>query len=227
MTRDARGLVAPRDWALLSLQPLCLVVDGATPRHETTVRLGWSTAAPRGGDEVLHVRFDVVDDHVVAPFENHDDPVFEADAVEVFLEPCRCAEARQYFEIDIAPNGTVFDALITNRTQPGDRRRDITTMADWNCVGLRCEVGPLIGQTGEGYAVEMAIPWRALTVPGNEAYVVQPEWSINLFRIDRSPGGDEYQAWRPTGLVDFHRPAAFGRLTFGDDSGKMVETQSG
>jgi hypothetical protein len=41
-------------------------------------------------------------------------------------------------------------------------------------------------------------------------------WRANFFRIDRSPGGDEFSAWRPTGRTppDFHVPREFGTLVF-------------
>ena len=38
-------------------------------------------------------------------------------------------------------------------------------------------------------------------------------WRVNVFRIQQVPNGREYQSWRPTGLIDFHRPASFGEFS--------------
>jgi hypothetical protein len=44
---------------------------------------------------------------------------------------------------------------------------------------------------------------------------VPARWRLNIFRIDRPPGGEaEFSAWSPTFVLpaDFHRPARFGFL---------------
>jgi hypothetical protein len=61
---------------------------------------------------------------------------------------------------------------------------------------------------------EAAVPIRELAPP---CLPPKPgdEWRLNVFRIDRTKKKNEFQAWSPTGRIDFHMPWHFGKLVFG------------
>jgi len=184
-------------------QPVRLVraTDGSAPRLATSV------AAYREAGTLTFV-FSAADDLVVARHYGHDEPLWEHDVVEVFLSPERLTE---YFELEVNPLGTTFDARIES---PDKHRGTMRTFLDWTCDGLFAAVRNAVG-SGGAMTTETVIrvPFAsvgAVPAPGTE-------WRANLFRIDRHPEhGDEFTAWQATGKVpaDFHVPAAFGVLRF-------------
>jgi hypothetical protein len=158
-------------------------------------------------DDLLTIVFSGVDDRVVATHREHDAPLYQEDVVEVFLSPSRIEE---YFEIEVNPLGTTFDARIES---PDGVRSNMKTDLAWTCEGLFAA----IRRAGDAFDVVIRIPFSALerTAPASGE-----SWRGNLFRIDRHPErGDEFLAWQPTlrTPADFHVPAAFGTLRFERD----------
>jgi len=177
--------------------------DAAAPRLSTTVAL-WYDA------EYLSVLFSASDDHVSATHLRHDAPLYEQDVVEVFVAPDRPSD---YFEIEVSPRGTIFDARIHS---PDGLRATMKVDRDWDCAGLFAAVRQLVESDGTTTIdTLLRIPFASL----NRATPVSGEiWRANFFRVDRHPeAGDEFSAWQPTLCVpaDFHVVAAFGVLRFG------------
>lgn len=200
------SLVVPRaefsieePWALpkgCRRVPLRRAVDGGPPRLATTFAI-FADA------ECLNVLFRADDDEVVATYLGHDQPLYEEDVVEVFLAP---AGLTAYYEIEVNPLGTTFDARIDS---PDGVRRTMRADPHWECRGL--------------FAAVKKVPRRIETIvriPFLSIASARPaagtEWRANLFRVDRSKEGDEFSAWQPTlkNPPDFHVTAAFGRLLF-------------
>ncbi len=176
--------------------------DGAAPRLATSFFAFYD-------DEYLTVVFSAADDHVVATMDRHDQPLYEEDVVEVFLAP---RTAREYFEIEVSPAGTTFDARIES---PDGVRGTMLADVRWECEGLVAAVRKLISARNRmTIDTVMRIPFAGLGVESPEPGDL---WRANFFRIDRHPSeGDEFSAWRPTLTTpaDFHVAAAFGRLIF-------------
>jgi len=207
--RLASGLVVP-DWAGVPSLPPLLLVDGSGPALQpTVVRLAWDP-------ETLHVRFDCADRDAWGTFTRRDDPLYEEEAVEVFLSPGAGDPAR-YFEFEVSPKGTLFDAVIEN---PDGDRATMRTDPSWDCPGLRWEAGPGTGaqgaQAAQDWWATLAIPWRALLPEGTPATEPLPHtWRANFYRIERPRyGAPEFSAWSPTLTTpaDFHKPLRFGLL---------------
>lgn len=158
-------------------------------------------------DACLYVIFRCADDHVVATMLRHDDPLWQEDVVEVFLAPSGLA---RYYEIEVNPLGTTFDAVVDS---PDGHRDSMRVDASWTCAGLRAAIRRVT--EGEMVMVDtlISIPFASL-----ERGVPRPgeAWHGNVYRIDRSPAGDEFTAWCPTGKnpPDFHVPSRFGTLRF-------------
>jgi len=168
--------------------------DGNEPRLRTIV-------AAYHDDVFLTVVFHGEDDGVIATHRNHDDPLWQEDVVEVFLAP---DTPQRYFEIEVNPIGTTFDAVIDS---PDGVRSTMRTDLAWTCEGLFSAVRA----TPQSLDVVLRIPFASV---GASAH---GEWLANFYRIDRSHRhGDEFAAWQPTMKTpaDFHVPAAFGRLRF-------------
>jgi hypothetical protein len=200
-------LVVPRaefsieePWAI---PPECEVVslrraiDGGAPRLQTDVAAYYD-------DENLTIVFQCDDDEIVATYLEHDEPLWQEDAVEMFLAP---EGLTPYFEIEVNPLGTTFDARIDS---PDGVRATMTTDLAWTCDGLFAALRRNDQRTLD---VVVRVPFVSLGAAPEAGH----EWRANFFRIDRSAvHGDDFSAWQPTGKspADFHVAAAFGALRF-------------
>ena len=165
---------------------------GEPPRLSTALRVGL-----RGAD--LCVRFDGRDDGVVASLTERDGPLWQEDVFEVFLSPGQTP--RTYYEFEVNPLGTLFDARVSS---PDLARATMRVETAWDCAGFAARV-----TRGPGR-------WSAsLRIPLGELCAGDPPalWRANFYRIDRG-AVDEYSAWAPTlaDPPDFHVPGRFGTL---------------
>lgn len=169
--------------------------DGGEPRLATTI------AAYHDGIAVTFL-FSGVDDGIIATHLEHDAPLWQEDVVEVFLAPP--SSGTRYFEIEVNPLGTTFDAIIDS---PDGVRATMRTDLAWMCDGIFAAVRT----TPASLDVALRIPFASVGASAGG------DWRGNFFRIDRShEHGDEFTAWHPTMKTppDFHVPAAFGHLQF-------------
>lgn len=192
-------------WAIpAACTPVALrrATDGTPPRLSTRLAVWYD-------ETYLAVLFAASDDHLTASHRAHDAPVWEEDAFELFLAPER--EGR-YFEIDVNPLGTIFDAAVTS---PLGIRASMHVDRSWACEGLLCAIRTMGSAAAPSILdVLVRVPFAAL---GRSTPRAGEEWTGNFFRIDRHPErGGEFSAWQPTMKTppDFHVVAAFGRLAF-------------
>jgi hypothetical protein len=183
--------------AVCEVVTLRLAVDGGAPRLQTSFAAYYD-------DDLLTVVFRCDDDAIVATYLEHDQPLWQEDVVELFLAP---AGLTPYFEIEVNPLGTTFDARIDS---PDGVRATMTADLAWTCSDLFAALRRVDQRTLD---VVIRVPFASLDArvrPGDE-------WRANVFRIDRSAShGDEFSAWQPTlkAPADFHVAAAFGVLRF-------------
>ena len=146
------------------------------------------------------MRFDGRDDAVVATHTRRDAPLWEEDVFEIFLSPED--PPRHYFEFEVNPLGTLFDARVAS---PDLSRETMRVETAWDCAGFEARVsrGP------RRWSASLRIPLQELC-----AGPVPARWRANFYRIDRG-GADEFSAWSPTFAdpADFHVPERFGILT--------------
>ncbi len=185
--------LAPTD-RLVELPALFLrdARDGRAPRLATALRVGL-----RG--RTLCMRFDGRDDGIVATHRNRDDPLWEEDVYEVFLAPEE--PARLYYEFEVNPLGTLFDARVVS---PELSRAAMRVETGWDCPGFMARVT----RHARRWSAMLRIPLAALS-----GGAVPERWRANFYRIDRG-APDEYSAWSPTlaDPPDFHVPERFGVL---------------
>jgi hypothetical protein len=180
------------------------------PAYRTTFRAAWSSAA-------LFIRFDCEDDRPWHTLTRRDDPIWDEEVVEIFLDPAR--EGTPYAEVEISPANVVCDLRVT-QPWPGLRAD-----RDWDWAGLDAEVRA--GVAGGGRWTALArLPWEGLvSLSPKAASRVPPQpgdrWRFNVFRIKR-PGGPQapergavYAAWSVPDGPSFHVPAVFRDFVFG------------
>lgn len=179
---------------LVGLLPVLLADSrtGGLPRLKTSVRVGL-----RG--RTLCVRFDGRDAGVVATYRERGDPLWKEDVFEVFLSPLPAPA--DYFEFEVSPLGTLFDARIHS---PEGRRATMQTETTWSCPGFDASVR----RSDDRWSATLRIPLGSLSEDP-----LPREWRANFYRIDRGEV-DEYSAWSPTMAdpVDFHVVERFGVL---------------
>jgi hypothetical protein len=179
---------------LVGLAPVPLrdAVTGNAPRLRTALRVGL-----RGGN--LCVRFDGRDEAVVATHTERDAPLWQEDVFEVFLSPEE--PPRVYYEFEVSPLGTLFDARVES---PRLCREGMRVETAWDCAGFAARVAVRPGR----WSASLRIPLAALC-----GGVPPARWRANFYRIDRGER-DEYSAWSPTHAdpPDFHVAGRFGML---------------
>lgn len=197
---DSRAmLVIPRGefsieepWAVPpQCRPARLVraTDGRPPRQATELVTYYD-------DKYLTLIFRTEDDEIVATLYDHDAPLWQEDVVEAFL-----GAGTTYYEIEVNPLGTTFDARIES---PDGVRATMRADLAWTCEGLFAAI------RREGQRAETVVRIPFASIGGRPL-------RGNFFRVDRSRAhGDEYSSWSPPmkNPADFHVVAAFGELVF-------------
>ena len=186
-------------------------MTGEAPRLRTAVRVGFR-------DGALLVRFDGRDEGTVATLRRRDEPLWTEDVYEVFVTPLDPPTV--YFEFEINPLGTLFDARVTS---PELARVSMNVDVGWNLPGLRgrsrvrphrwsatltIPIAPMLDE------VTPLTPALSRRERENAAGRRHTLWRANFCRIDRGTA-DEFSAWSPAGREppDFHEASRFGRLT--------------
>ena len=194
--------------AVPPLPPLVRTEDGTPAEQATRVRVAWDDAA-------LHVRFECIDRHAWGTLARRDDPLWQEEAVEVFLAPGE-GDPVDYLEFEVSPRGVLFDARIHN---PTSLRADLRADAAWDCPGIRWEAGS--GAERQDWWAVLALSWSGLL----DRLEGPPQiWRANFYRIERPADGPaEFSAWSPTLVrpADFHKPARFGVLELRGELGRM------
>lgn len=162
----------------------------------------------------LGVSAEIRDARAVSAHEGRDAAHHEGDAFEVFLQPD--PSRSHYLEIQVAPNGAVFDALLLDRYWGAVGNADAP---EFDVPGL---VAVARVRPGEGWSVLLRVPARALK--GNAAWPPKGQkWRANFVVIDRdAPRGPErVWHWSPSLRGGFpHEQERFGWLLTPQAAGK-------
>jgi hypothetical protein len=196
-------------WQRAETVPLVDAVRGQAGRYRTTVRL-------LHNDRYLYLAFQCEDQYVWGTHSEHDAPIYDEECVEAFL--CPSGKTRQYYEIDVSPRGTVFDAFILNGRAQWGPRTNLCGLTQYTCEGLVTKIhidGELGVPGARGWSAEFAIPFASLVGSDDLVPRAGEQWRMNLYRIDAPQAGQqELYAWSPPGVADFHCPWCFGVLEF-------------
>jgi hypothetical protein len=187
--------VLDQAWSHAEAASLRRYDDSGQPSMATIARLCYD-------DNYLYVAFQCQDTELQASMLNRDDPIYNEEVVEVFLDPD--SDELTYYEFEVSPLNVIFDATVLNPTGVSP---EIDT--SWDCPGLLTAVKV---DDQKNWVVEIAIPFSSIDAippkPGDE-------WRVNLYRIERVPRVD-FNCWSPTIAEppNFHIPSKFGILRF-------------
>lgn len=173
-------------------------------KQKTTARLLWD-------NDYLYVCFDCKDTDITAHHEHRDEPTYEDDAVEIFINPRPTLDV--YVGLEMNAKGTLCDfvyvfphMLLKNFDLQGVK---IATHLD----------GSLNGGAGqaEGWQLELAIPLKNFDDFTRGALIENGTiWTFNLSRWDGTEPHRRLSVWSDSGMAqpDPHNPKRFGRLVF-------------
>jgi hypothetical protein len=182
--------------------PAFLLADGSGPPRQGT------TATVQATAEALAIGFSCADTDPWGTLKGRDAPVYKEECVEVFLAP-GSDDPVDYFEFELSPLGTFFDARVHN---PTSRRESMTADLEWRARGATWKAG--IDRPHSRWSAEIRLPWAGLGFA--DPARLPRSWRLNLYRIDRPRDGSppEYSCWSPTLATpaNFHLPARFGTL---------------
>jgi len=177
-------------WPEVTAIPLRETGSGGEPQQGTWIKVAWSP-------EALRVLFWVEDTYVWSTLSERDAPLWEEEAVEIFLDPT--GDLQSYFEFEVNPVNAVVDLVVWPEKE--EFRKDF----QWRCEGLQTAVQ----RSPVGWCAEFSIPFASLGA------APQGSWRANFYRIDRPrETAAEFSAWSPTGRLNFHVPERFGILEF-------------
>lgn len=203
------GALDEADWARAERAGPFIAYDGKRKiKNETFVRVLWD-------EQNLYVAFECDDDDIHTPYTKRDDPLYESEAVEVFIDAD--GDKDVYVELQAAPNDVHFDAAFA-----GGRRKNFDTKYDVAYETKAKLEGTLNDDSDKdkGWVSEWRIPIGDLKdVPGPPQ--AGHEWKVNFFRLERVRRGgrvvgSEASAWSSPLSGDFHNLDRFGTLVFGE-----------
>lgn len=173
-----------------------------SPRQRTRARLVWD-------DTTLYVAFEVEDDEIVTPYERDDDPLYQSEVVELFVDADR--DGATYDEIELSPADRLFDARF-----PARRRGMDLAWRSGTRHAVRVD-GTVNDATDRdrGWTAELAVPLASLSAVPRLPPQPGDRWRMNLYRLDHGRGGVQGQAFSPVMANDFHNLPKFGTLVFG------------
>jgi hypothetical protein len=206
---DGRLDEAP--WARAARTPAFVnATDGGRGQPTTTARL-------LHDGQRLYIGFECDDDNLHSTFTKRDDPLWNQDAVETFIDPP--GTGRDYLEFQVSPAGLLFDSKIAHHPQRDDSYDGGATAAVQRRGTLNDD-----SDVDQGWTAELAIPLdrlaATLPTPGQQ-------WRLNLFRLDDRRGGRRaFLGWSPPMANTTHVTERFGRITFGPAPEAPAQTPS-
>ena len=194
------------------------------PTWNTRAKMTWTS-------EGLYIAAELLEPHVWAYLNNHDDIVFYDNDFEVFIDPDN--DTHRYYEIEINAVNTIFDLFM-----PKPYRNSSGAMFAYNTPGMKTAIniqGTLNNpnDVDKGWTVEMFIPFIAVTM-GNVAKIPADGefWRIDFSRVEwdvevkdgkyvklKGANGrnlpEHNWVWSPQGVINMHFPERWGYLFFG------------
>jgi len=200
-------------------------MNGGPVDQATEAKLLWD-------DKMLYLAFQVADTDIWSNLTKRDDKLWTQECVEVMIDADK--NGKTYVELQVAPNGTLFDTFLPEYRKYEDSVDPKAKQFSWNSKAVAKVVvdGTLNKHEDKdrGWVVEMALPLADVKgMDKTEVTRLPPglgdTWRLNMFRMDMPQGpGKAQQAsgWSPPLVGDFHALDRFGELVFADEKGNTM-----
>jgi hypothetical protein len=196
-------------------------MTGAPVDQKTEAKLLWDS-------KFLYVAFDNTDTDVWASLKNRDDKLWTEEADELMIDAD--GNGKTYIELQVAPNGNVFDTYLPSYRKYEDSIDPKKKPYSWNSkMNVKVSVNGTLNKredTDKGWIAEIAIPLEDVKGMSTEGPKLPPSvgdvWRFNMFRMDVPKGKPQTASgWSPPMVGDFHALDKFGDLVFGDEKGNV------
>jgi len=191
-----------------AIENFTIVKKGTPPVYKTRAWMCWD-------DTYLYTAYELEDDDIWSDKGKHDEPVWEADNIELYLDPD--GDGKNYPGIEMSPLNTYIDLVLPAPwVEPWQRS------AKWEMEGVKV-VSRIYGTLNykddidQKWIAFIAIPFKSLE--GFGAAHIPPEdgdvWRAAIWRFQRNRKGKirfEDHTWSPT--RDHHVPEEFGYIVF-------------
>lgn len=180
-------------WASAAQATLVVGEQSPSPSGTAQAKLLWD-------DTSLYVYVYAADDDVNSPYVERDDPLWQADVIELFIDTDR--NGRDYVELQASPAGVVFDAHFPGGR--GDKSRPT-----WNSrVAVAVAVDGTLNDASDrdrGWSAEFAIPWGDVKVSSPPfSPAAGQKLALNVVRVDQVGGKPAVASWSRVSYRDFH-----------------------
>ncbi len=212
-------------WKTAAVQPAFASAEGCPElKDRTDGKMLWD-------DQFLYVFVEVDDADVHSPYTQTDDPLWQHDVVELFIDGD--GNQKGYVELQVNPRNAHFDTWFAG-TRAGPPRDDTFSAQMVTQVVVK---GTLDRRDDgdSGWDVEIAVPWAA--VKGKDAAMKFPvpppvgtKLRLNVVRVDVTGEGDGKRtfaaSWNRISCEDFHALGKMLDVVLADSAGS-VEPQAG
>jgi hypothetical protein len=198
-------------------------LTGGPASIQTQAKLLWD-------QKNLYVAFDNTDDDVWCDLTKRDDKLWTEEADELMIDAD--GNGRTYIELQVAPNGNIFDTYLPTVRRYEDTVSPNLKPFSWNSkLVARVQVDGTLNKRDDkdkGWTAELALPLEDVKGMDTASAVRLPPrpgdvWRINMYRMDQPKGKPQQAAgWSPPLVGDFHALSRFGELVFADADGKTA-----
>jgi hypothetical protein len=199
------GKLDEPSWTSAPFVTLQFLWDNQTgAKQMTRARLLWDAQA-------LYVGFDADDADITAQYQQHDDPTYRDDAVEIFINPNPQQEVVYYgFEMNV--RGVLYDYLNYN-SRTLFKRFDATGVKI--ATSLRGTLN-VRTDTDNGWSLEAMIPWANFEELSRRPPTAGTTWKVNFNRWDGVEPNRRMSIWSDPQNAEAwpHVPSRFGEIVF-------------
>lgn len=163
----------------------------------------------------LYLGFEVTDTNVVGGFDKKEkDPhLWTKDTVEIMVDPDGDGDNKDYYEIQVNPQGLVFDSQFDDYNSPKKDPDGPFGHQDWEA---KLKPGVVVDgtldktdDTDKGYVVELAMPWKSFSKAKQTPPKIGDVWRMNFYAMQDN-GGVSWSSIRNQG--NFHKASRFGKI---------------
>ena len=222
------GKLTDAAWAAAPWSEAFVDIEGdrrPRPGFLTRAKMLWD-------DDYFYVAADLEEPDVWGTLTTRDAVIYHDNDFELFIDPD--GDTHAYYELEVNALGTPWDLLLLK-----PYRDHGPAIHGWDIAGLRLGIdvrGTLNrpGDRDDGWSVEIAMPWTALSeaAPGRKPPQAGERWRLNFSRVEWTvdASGDRYVkktkpgttealpehnwVWSPQGAVAMHMPERWGYVQF-------------
>jgi hypothetical protein len=199
------GRLSDKAWAKATPITLLFPWDTQTgSKQRTTVKL-------LRDQTYLYVGYECEDTDITAAFENHDDPVYKDDCVEIFIRPNDKVD--HYIGLEMNARGVLYDYFYP---YPSKNEKGFNLDGVLLKTTLRGTLNQSIDKD-QGWSLELAIPWQSLNkLAERMPPATNEQWRVQINRWDGTEPHRRLSMWGHSGWnrPNPHNPERFGKLVF-------------